>query len=478
MVDVQTLNKAFIAGEWVNTGNTFSVTNPATGEVIAEVADCGSEQANQAIEATANAFQSWKSLTAYERSAVLEKWGQLLREHSEDVARTISMEMGKTITEARGEVNFSALFIEWYSQEAKRIYGTTVPSQFPNKRLLVQEQPVGPVFAVTPWNFPSAMIARKAAPALAAGCTFVVKPAEATPLTALKLAQLWEKAGGPVGVFQVMTAQDPVHVSKVMMEDSRIRKVTFTGSTPVGKLLYKQAADTIKRISLELGGHAPFIVFEDADIDQAVEQTMIAKFRSIGQSCVAANRVYVDKKIKDQFAEAYTAATKKLIVGDPLADETHVGPLVNQQAVDKVDRHVRDAIEKGAEAVTGGALKEGLFYHPTVLLNVNDDMQVVQEETFGPVAPILSFDSEDEVIQKANNTPYGLAAYFWTRDLGRTYRVAEALDYGIIGVNDGVPSTPQAPFGGVKNSGLGREGGPWGIEEYLETKYISIGLPS
>lgn len=478
MVDVQTLNKAFIAGEWQSNGSTFAVTNPANGEVIAEVADCGPEQAKQAAESASAAFQSWKNLTAYERAVPLEKWAQLLRQNAEDVAQTISKEMGKPIMEARGELNFTTLFVEWYSQEAKRIYGATVPSQFPHKRLLVQQQPVGPVYGVTPWNFPAAMVTRKVAPALAAGCTFILKPAEQTPLTALLLAQLWEEAGGPAGTFQVITANDPVPVSQVMMEDSRIRKITFTGSTPVGKLLYKQAADTVKRISLELGGHAPFIVFEDADIDHAVEQTMIAKFRNIGQSCVAANRLYVDAKIKDQFAEAYTIAAKKLIVGDPLSDETHIGPLVDQQAIDKVDGHVKNAIEKGAELAAGGQLKEGLFYEPTVLLNVNDDMQVVQEETFGPVAPILSFDSEDEVIQKANNTPYGLAAYFWTRDLGRTYRVAEALDYGIIGVNDGVPSTPQAPFGGVKNSGIGREGGHWGIEEYLETKYISIGLPS
>ena len=467
----------YLTDSWHEAKKTYSVTNPATGEVVAEVADCGADEAAQAAETATRAFERWKNTTAFERSELLMNWHDLIMENQEALARTMTQEMGKAVTESRGEVAYSAGFVKWYAEEAKRVYGDTMPSHVADKRLLAIKQPVGPVFAVTPWNFPSAMVTRKAAPALAAGCTFILKPAEQTPLSALHLAALWEEAGGPAGTLQILPCEDPAEVSDALISDPRIRKITFTGSTEVGKLLYKKSADTVKKISLELGGHAPYLVFEDADLDQAVEEAMACKYRNAGQTCVCTNRIYVQASILDDFTERYTKAVKELKVGDPLQDDTDIGPLVNEQGLEKVKAHVKDATDKGAKVVTGGNALDGLYFEPTVLTGITDDMQLMEEETFGPVAPILSFETTEEAIRMANNTPYGLAAYFYTNDLSRAFRVAEALEYGIIGVNDGLPSTPYVPFGGVKQSGLGREGGPWGIEEYVEVKYISMGLP-
>jgi succinate-semialdehyde dehydrogenase/glutarate-semialdehyde dehydrogenase len=456
---------------------TFDIINPATSAVLERVPDATVDEARQAIEKSVTAFAAWKMKTAFERSAVLRKWFELINDDTETLARMMTQEMGKPITESRGEVKYAAAFVEWYAEEAKRAYGDIVPTHAANKRLLVTRQPVGPVYAVTPWNFPAAMVTRKVAPALAAGCTVVLKPAEQSPLTAIRLEELWVKAGGPADVFQVLPTSDPAAISDVFFADARVRKLTFTGSTEVGIKLYAKAAQTVKRVSLELGGHAPFIVFEDADIPQAVAQVMATKFRNAGQTCVCANRVYVHERVSAPFADAFADSVRALRVGDPMNDATQVGPLVDRQGLDKVASHVDDAVGKGATALVGGQRRDGLYFDPTVLVNVKSGMRILEEETFGPVAPIVGFTDEAEAIRAANATPYGLAAYIWTRDLGRAFRVAEALDFGIVGVNDGLPATPHAPFGGVKNSGIGREGGRWGLEEYLDVKYVSVVLP-
>jgi len=467
--------EALIDGQWRILPRRFPVVAPATGKVVAEVADCGPEEAVEALEAAVVAQRSWSRATAYERAAVLRRWHDLILAHEEPLARLMALEMGKPLKEARGEVRYAAGFVEWYAEEAKRIYGETLPSQFPHKRILVRYEPVGPVYGITPWNFPAAMVTRKVAPALAAGNSFVLKPAEETPLTALYLARLFLEAGGLPGVFQVLPTSDPEALSRPFLEDERVRKLTFTGSTPVGLKLYGEAAKTLKRVSLELGGGAPVLVFQDADLERAVAETLRAKFRNIGQSCVAANVILVEEPVAEAFAEAYARAVRALRVGDPLLEETDIGPLVNRAALEKVEGHVRDALDRGASLVVGGEAK-GLFFAPTVLLGVKPESRVFQEETFGPVAPIATFQDEEEALARANALPSGLAAYVFTQSLSRAFRVAEALEYGIVGVNDGVPSTPQAPFGGVKRSGLGREGGRWGLEEYLEVKYISLGL--
>ncbi|MBK6307912.1 MAG: NAD-dependent succinate-semialdehyde dehydrogenase [Gemmatimonadetes bacterium] len=476
MSDRTPLTQAFIAGRWSSTSSTFDVVSPATGVHLAAVADCGEAEARAAADASVEAFGGWRQTTAYERAAILTRWNDLILRDEAWLGELMAREMGKPVTEARGEARYAAGFVSYYAGEAIRVHGETIPSQFARKRLLVNARPVGPVYAVTPWNFPAAMITRKAAPALAAGCTMVIKPAEQSPLTALHLGKLWEEAGGPPGTLQILPCRDPIPVSRVLMDDARIRKISFTGSTEVGMLLYAQAARTMKRMSLELGGHAPFIVFGDADVHAAVREVVASKFRNAGQTCVCANRVYVHGSIVDEFTFLLATATEALRVGDPLDPATQVGPLVDEAAVAKVESHVADALVRGAGIVTGGTRLNGRFFSPTVLTGVAPGMRILEEETFGPVAPILSFADDDAVVRAANDTSAGLAAYIWTRDLSRAFRVSEALDYGIVGVNDGVPSTPQAPFGGVKFSGLGREGGHQGIAEYLDVQYVSFGL--
>lgn len=467
---------ALIGGAWIDLENKFEVQNPATETTFATVSNCGEAEARLALEATVSAFESWKKTTAASRSKLLKAWYAAIIENTEELALAISSEMGKPISEARGEVAYAAAYVELYAEEATRIYGETFPSQFSHKRLFANRQPVGPVYAVTPWNFPAAMITRKVAPALAAGCTAIVKPAEQSPITALLLADLWKQVGGPAGTFQVLTTDDPASVSKVMFESRLIRKLTFTGSTAVGRMLYQQSATTIKKVSLELGGHAPFIIFQDADIDKAIDEVMACKFRNAGQTCVCTNRIYVQRTIAEEFAVRLSERVQGLKVGDPSLNETQIGPLVDSAAIEKVEDHVQDAISKGARVLTGGKQREGLYFDPTVLADVNSTMKIAYEETFGPVAPIILFDTEEEVIQLANDTPYGLAAYLYTNNLSRALRISEILEYGIVGVNDGAPSTPQAPFGGIKDSGLGREGGKWGLEEFLDVRFVSIGL--
>ncbi len=470
--------RAFIGGEWRKTARTFTVTNPATGVALAEVADCGAAEARAAADAAVRAFGPWRATPGQERAGVLRRWNDLMLARADDLARTMTLEMGKPIVETRGEVRYAASFVDYYADAARRIGGETIPAPFPHKRFLVRHEPVGPAFGITPWNFPAGMVTRKAAPALAAGCTFILKPAEQSPLTALLLAELWEQAGGPPGTLQVLPALDPVPLSEVLLDDPRIRKMTFTGSTEVGRMLYAKAARTLKRVSLELGGNAPFLIFEDADLEAAAKEVAVSKFRNAGQTCICTNRILVDEAVRRPFTDAFAAITEKLKVGDPMQEDTQIGPLVDAPGLAKVRAFVEDAVGKGAEVVLGGRARGGLFFSPTVLSGVRPGMRVMDEETFGPVAPIAPFRDEDHAIEMANATPYGLAAYLWTRDLSRAMRVAEALDYGIVGVNDGLPTAmaPQAPFGGMKDSGLGREGGRWGLEEYLEVKLVSIGL--
>jgi succinate-semialdehyde dehydrogenase/glutarate-semialdehyde dehydrogenase len=455
---------------------TFELRSPSSGEVIAQIPDHGVAEAVAAADRAVAAFATWRRTTAYARATLLRRFFDLMIRDEQEIAVLIAREMGKPVTEALGEVRYAASFLEWYAEEAKRVFGDIVPSQVPGKRLLVTHEPVGPVYAVTPWNFPAAMATRKIAPALAAGCTVILKPAEQSPLTALKMRDLWTEAGGPPDTFQVITASDPVVITTVMMDDARIRKVTFTGSTEVGRLLAAQAAPTLKRVSLELGGHAPYLIFADADLDQAVADVIACKFRNAGQTCVCTNRIYVQREVLEAFTARLTQAVGALKVGDPLDRETQIGPLVDEQGLEKVRRHVEDAVTQGAAVAIGGRAGDGLYFQPTVLTGVTPDMLVMREETFGPVAPVLAFDTEDEAVQAANDTEFGLAAYLWTTDLNRAFRVSERLEYGIIGLNDPVPSTAQAPFGGVKQSGYGREGGPWGIQEYLNTKYLSLAV--
>ncbi|MDZ7800010.1 MAG: NAD-dependent succinate-semialdehyde dehydrogenase [Trueperaceae bacterium] len=476
MVSLETVERRYLSDAWHEGRSSFAVYGPADGEVIAHVADCGADVADHAASVAWRAFEEWRARSAFERAEVLRRWHDLIMSEQEALARVMTREMGKPIREARGEIAYAAGFVRWYAEEATRTYGEVFPTTNRAKRGLALRQPVGPVYGVTPWNFPAAMVTRKAAPALAAGCTFVHKPAEQTPLTALLLGELWREAGGPEGTLQILPAADPAPLSEALMADPRIRKVTFTGSTEVGRILYRQSADTIKKLSLELGGHAPFLVFDDADLDQAVRESIACKYRNAGQTCVCTNRIYVHQDVAEAFTERYVAASRALRVGDPMDDATDIGPLVDAQGMTKVQEHVRDALAKGATLRLGGEVDHDLYYLPTVLTGVTPAMTMMNEETFGPVAPILSFASESEAIALANDTPYGLAAYTYTNDLSRAWRVAEALEYGIVGVNDGVPSAPNAPFGGMKQSGVGREGGPWGIDEYLEVKYVSMRL--
>lgn len=476
--DPVTRNKAYFDGEWRSTPKTFEVRHPGNGEVIGAVADCTPEDAERAIDAAEVALKVWRNVTPYERGKVLRRWHDLLFAHQEELARVMTLEMGKPITETRGEVAYAASFIEWCAEEAGRIAGERITLRANHKRGFSAAEPVGIVYAVTPWNFPAGMITRKAAPALAAGCVMILKPAELSPMTALMLAELWLEAGGPPNTLQVLPTNDAATFTKPFMEDQRVRKITFTGSTPVGKLLYQQSAKTMKRISLELGGHAPFLVFDDADLEKAAGEVVASKFRNAGQTCICTNRVYVQRGVADEFTRLLTEKTAQLKLGDPLANDTNVGPVVEQAGLDKIKAQVQDALAKGAKATTGGQATEGLYFQPTILTNVAPDSVILREETFGPVAPVVVFDTEEEALRLANDSDFGLAAYAYTRDLSRAWRVAEALEYGIVGINDGLPTgnAPHVPFGGMKNSGLGREGGHWGLDEYLETKFIGMAL--
>ncbi len=470
-------HSAYINGAWVESDRTFDVFNPASGEKIASVADLSVYDIRAAIDAAHAAKPAWAALTGKARAGFLRKWYDLMVENADDLATILTAEMGKPWPEARGEILYGASFIEWFGEEAKRVYGDTIPGHQPDKRIIVMKQPVGVVGAITPWNFPNAMIARKVAPALAAGCTFVARPAELTPLSALAMAVLAERAGIPAGVFNVIPCSDAAAAGEELCANEKIAKITFTGSTRVGRILMRQCADTIKKMSLELGGNAPFIVFDDADLDAAVEGAMIAKYRNNGQTCVCANRIYVQAGVYDAFAEKLKEKVLALKVGDGFEDGVTVGPLISAQALAKVEDHIADAVTKGAKVIAGGNRSNlgATFFEPTVMTGVTQQMKVAHEETFGPVAPLIRFEHEDEVIAMANDSEFGLAGYFYARDLTRVFRVAEALETGMVGVNTGLISTEVAPFGGVKQSGLGREGSKYGIDDYLEIKYLCLG---
>jgi succinate-semialdehyde dehydrogenase / glutarate-semialdehyde dehydrogenase len=471
-------DKAYINGQWVTaqTGKTFGVFNPANQSQLSTVPAMGAQETRQAIEAAAQAFPLWRQKTAKERGKILRKFAELMLENVDDLATIMTAEQGKPMAEARGEVAYAASFYEWFAEEGRRLYGDVIPAGVADKRYFALRQPVGVVGAITPWNFPAAMITRKAGAALAAGCTFVVKPAESTPLSALAQAVLAERAGIPAGVFNVVTG-DPIAIGGELTQHPTVAKISFTGSTEVGRILMAQCAPTIKKLSLELGGNAPFIVFNDADIEQAVAGAMISKYRNAGQTCVCANRFLVQAKVYDAFVTQLVAATKKLRVGDGLQGPTEQGPLIDQQAIDKVEEHIKDALDQGARLELGGKRHSlgGTFFEPTILSHVTAKMKVAREETFGPVAPIFKFETDDEAIAMANATEFGLAAYFYTRDIARSWRVAEALEYGIVGLNTGLISTEEAPFGGWKQSGLGREGSRYGLLDYTELKYLCMG---
>ncbi len=471
--------QAYINGQWVQAANaaTHQIMNPFDGSVIGEVPDMGTVETTNAITAAHDAFGEWKAKTAGERSVLLKKWHDLQLENLEDLAYLLTLEQGKPLNEARGEIRYGASFIEWFAEEAKRTYGEVIPGHGADKRNIVIKQPVGVVAAITPWNFPNAMITRKVAPALAAGCTVVIKPAEDTPFSALALAELAEQAGFPPGVLNIITTKNPATVGKAMTESPLVRKLSFTGSTPIGKLLMSQCANTVKNVSLELGGNAPFIVFDDADIDEAVQGAIASKYRNAGQTCVCANRIYAQADIYDAFIQKLTQAVQHLKVGSGLEEDVNIGPLINDQALKKVDRLVSEALGDGARLLTGGKPHTigGTFYEPTVLADAHPDMALSQEEIFGPVAPIYRFETDEEVIVMANDTSYGLAAYFYGQNINRVWKVAEALEYGIVGINTGLISTPVAPFGGVKESGIGREGSTYGLEEFMEVKYLCFG---
>ncbi len=469
--------EAFIDGLWIEGDATFEVLNPADGTVIAHVADLGPGETRVAIEAAHRAFPTWAARTAKERGVILRKWSDLMLAHADDLARLMTAEQGKPLAESRGEVAYGAAFIDWFADEAKRAYGHTIPTPMPGKRLASIKQPVGVCAAIAPWNFPIAMITRKVGPALAAGCTVVVKPAAETPLCALAIARLAVEAGVPAGVLNVVTGKDSSAIGKALCDDSRVRKLSFTGSTPVGKILYAQCAGTMKKLSLELGGNAPFIVFDDADLEAAVDGAIASKYRNTGQTCVCANRLLVQAGIHDAFVARLAEKVAAMKVGPGTGEGVTIGPLINDKAIAKVESLVREAVEAGAKVVTGGQRHDlgGLFYQPTVLTEATPDMRLFQEEIFGPVAPIVKFHTEDQAIELANATPFGLAAYFYSRDVGRCWRVAEAIEAGMVGINEGLISTEVAPFGGVKESGLGREGSSEGLDEYFETKYLCFG---
>jgi succinate-semialdehyde dehydrogenase/glutarate-semialdehyde dehydrogenase len=471
--------QCYVDGAWIGADSkeSFPVTNPADEKVLAEVPNLSEAETRRAIEAANRAWPAWRAKTAKERAGVMRKWYDLIMANVEDLAVIMTAEQGKPLAESRGEVAYGASFIEWFAEEGKRIYGDVIPTSGPGRRIVVLKEPIGVVAAVTPWNFPNAMITRKCAPALAAGCPVVIKPAGETPLSALALAELAHRAGIPKGIFNVLTTKQSSRVGSEMTQSPIVRKFSFTGSTEIGKLLMRQCASTVKKVSLELGGNAPFIVFDDADLDAAVAGAMLSKFRNMGQTCVCANRLLVQDGVYDAFAEKLAKAAEALKVGDGLTDGVQQGPLINAAAVDKVESLIAEATKKGAKLVTGGKRHKlgGTFFEPTVLKNVSADMTIAKEEIFGPVATLFRFRSEEEAIAIANDTEYGLAAYFYARDIGRVWRVAEALEYGIIGINEGIISTEVAPFGGMKESGIGREGSKYGIEDFLEIKYLALG---
>ena len=473
-------NKAYVAGEWVDAadGATFAVTNPARGDIIARVPDLTRADAARAIAAADKTRHEWAARTGKERAAILRKWYDLCIANQDDLGTILTAEQGKPLPEAKGEVVYGASFIEWFGEEAKRIYGETIPGHQRDKRITVIKQPIGVAASITPWNFPNAMIARKVAPALAAGCGFVCRPAAETPLSAIALAVLAERAGVPGGVFSVITSSRSSDIGKEFCENPSVRKLTFTGSTEVGRILLRQAAEQVLKCSMELGGNAPFIVFDDADLEKAVEGAMISKFRNNGQTCVCANRIYVQAGVYDAFAEKLSAAVQKLAIGDGLKAGTTTGPLINESAVEKVQEHIADVLASGGKVLTGGKRHAlgGTFFEPTVVTGVLPTAKVATEETFGPLAPLFKFDTEEQIIALANDTIFGLASYFYSRDIGRITRVQEALEYGMVGVNTGLISTEVAPFGGVKQSGLGREGSHHGIEDYMEMKYICLSV--
>jgi succinate-semialdehyde dehydrogenase/glutarate-semialdehyde dehydrogenase len=469
--------QSYVNGEWVNaaSGETFEVIDPATGDVIASVPDMGQADVRAAIDQANTAWPAFRDLTAKERANLLRKWFMLILEHKDELARLMTMECGKVLSESLGEVDYGASFIEWFAEEAKRTYGDVIPANTKDKRLVIIKQSIGVVAAITPWNFPLAMITRKVGPALAAGSPVIVKPPSETPLTALAISYLAEKAGFPTGVYNTVTTSKNAEVGLELCENSKVRKLSFTGSTAIGKLLMSQCASNLKKISLELGGNAPFIVFEDADIDAAVKGAMASKFRNNGQTCVCVNRLYVHDKVYDEFVDKLSDAVSALRVGNGLESGAQMGPLINEKGLSKVKHHLDDALSKGAKIRVGGQAMDGLFFQPTVLTDITPDMIIAREEVFGPVAPIARFSDEQAVIQMANNTPYGLASYFYSKDISRCWRVAEALDYGMVGINEGMISTEVAPFGGVKESGIGREGSKYGMDYFMEIKYLCFG---
>ena len=470
--------QCYVNGEWVDAdrGATFDVINPANNQRLGSVPKMGAAETRRAVQSASDAYPAWRALTAKERGAILRKWYELMLQHQEDLALLMTSEQGKPLPEARGEVLYGAAFIDWFAEEGKRTYGDTIPQPNNDWRIVVSKEPIGVCAAITPWNFPNAMIARKVGPALAAGCTMVARPASQTPFSALAMAELGARAGIPKGVFSVITGSS-TEMGKELTHSKIVRKLTFTGSTEIGKLLMEQSASTIKKISLELGGNAPFIVFDDADLDAAVDGAMASKFRNTGQTCVCANRILVQDEVYDEFAAKLTQAVRGMKVGDGAEDGVNQGPMIDMAAVEKVEEHVQDALNRGARVITGGKRHAlgGTFYEPTVLADVTPEMRIAHEETFGPVAPLFRFQSEIQAIEMANDTEFGLAGYFYSRDVGRIWRVSEGLEFGLVGVNAGVISTEVAPFGGMKESGIGREGSYQGIEEYLEIKYICMG---
>jgi succinate-semialdehyde dehydrogenase / glutarate-semialdehyde dehydrogenase len=473
----------YVVGKWKGPGaaGTFAVRDPATGELVAEVATASADDVRRAIDGAAEVQPTWGTTPPVERAAIIRRACAIMTSRLDELGRLLVREQGKPLQQAIGEIVYGIGFLEWFAEEGRRAHGLTIPATTTSKRILVLKQPIGVTAAITPWNFPSTQLLRKLGAALAAGCTMVAKPAELTPLSALEIARAFDEAGLPPGVLSILCAPEPYEFADVIMNDPRVRAISFTGSTEVGKILMRSSADTMKRVSLELGGHAPLIVFDDADLDAAVAETMASKFRNMGQTCVSVNRIFVQEGVLDEFRERLEHAMSTLVMGNGLDDRTDVGPLIEPAALDKVERHVTDAVAKGAKLLLGGSRASGSdlhsdqYFEPTLLTNVDDSMLVTQEETFGPVAPILSFADEAEVIERANNTPYGLSAYCFTNDLNRAIRMSEGLDYGTVGINDAMISAVQAPFGGMKESGLGREGGPLGMDEYLETKYVSIG---